>query len=157
MSSSNGPIIADILSKTRLVNTYASLTREFESALSHINNPSKQITILAPRNSAIHNLPHKPWENPEDYERLGEVNAYEGREGKDRAQGNLKRFVEGHIVGVCPWGEGEEAETLCGKKVRWVRERDRMVIEPGHIEVDHVAEKVSNGEVWILNGVLDPR
>lgn len=56
------------------------------------------------------------------------MNAYEGREGKDRAQGNLKRFVEGHIVGVCPWGEGEEAETLCGKKVRWVRERDRMVV-----------------------------
>lgn len=59
---------------------------------------------------------------------MGEVKAYEGREGKDRAQGNLKRFVEAHIVGVCPWREGEEVETLCGKKVRWVREGDRMLV-----------------------------
>lgn len=56
------------------------------------------------------------------------MNAYEGREGKDRAQGNLKRFVEAHIVGVCPWGEGVEAETLCGKKVRWVKEGGKIVV-----------------------------
>ena len=30
-------------------------------------------------------------------------------------------------------------------------------IQPGEIEVSHVEEQASNGEVWILNGVLDSR
>lgn len=124
----NGPIIADVLPKTRTINTYSSLLRDFEPSFSHINDTSKKITILAPRNSAIHNLPHKPWENPEDYEQLGEVQAYEGREGKDRAQRNLKRFVDAHIVPTCPWKEGEEVEAMCGKKLKWVKEGDKMVV-----------------------------
>lgn len=30
-------------------------------------------------------------------------------------------------------------------------------IQPGNVEVSQVAERVSNGEVWILNGVLSSR
>lgn len=30
-------------------------------------------------------------------------------------------------------------------------------IQPGNIEVSSVAEKVSNGEVWVLNGVINYR
>lgn len=128
LTRENGPIITDVLPKTRLVNTYASLTRGFESALSHLANPSKKVTVLAPRNSAVHDLPHKPWEDPQDYELLGEAQAYQGREGQDRAKRNLRRFVEAHIVPVSPWREGEEVETLGGGRVKWVMEGDKMVV-----------------------------
>lgn len=177
--SNETPLLTDILSKTSLLKTYAGLTRDFPSAHSQLNDPSKRITVLAPRNSTVHELPHKPWENPQEYERFGEVQAYAGREGHDRARENLRRFVEAHIVPVCPWGEGVVVKTLGGKEVKWVRgEGGRMVvsvlmvcavfcfwvcvlidvqIQPGDIEVSHVEEQASNGEVWILNGVLDSR
>jgi hypothetical protein len=31
----------------------------------------------------------------------------------------------------------------------------RYQIQPGDIEVDKVAEKVANGEVWVLNKVIN--
>lgn len=128
-TSPNDPVrLSDVLTRTRAVNTYASLTRDFESSHHRLTDPHKNVTVLAPRNSAVHNLPHKPWENPEEYRALGEVEAYQGQEGRDRARRNLQRFVEGHIVPVSPWREGEEVETLGGKKLRWVKEGDRMVV-----------------------------
>lgn len=30
-----------------------------------------------------------------------------------------------------------------------------LQIQPGGVEVDHIAAEVSNGEVWVLNGVLN--
>lgn len=30
-------------------------------------------------------------------------------------------------------------------------------IQPGDVEVDSIAEKVTNGEVWMLNGVINYR
>lgn len=63
-SSHENPIISDVLPKNRLINVYASLTRQFDSVESRFNDPSSNVTVLAPRNSAIQNLPRKPWENP---------------------------------------------------------------------------------------------
>ncbi|KAL3263104.1 hypothetical protein ABHI18_002122 [Aspergillus niger] len=143
-SSHENPIISDVLPKKRLINIYASLTRQFDSVESRFNDPSSNVTVLAPRNSAIQNLPRKPWENPEDYERFGQAGAYEGDEGQDRATKNLERFVKAHVVVGSPWGEGDEGVTLAGEK-----------IQPGNVEVDSIAEKVSNGELWILNGVVN--
>lgn len=151
----NGPIVSDVLPKTRGINIFASLTRDFESVASRLNDASKNVTVLAPRNSAIQDLPRKPWESPEDYEQHGQVEAYQGQEGQERAKRNLRRFVEAHLVPTSPWKEGEETETLGGGKVRWIREGDKFFIQPGKIEVDSVAERVSNGEVWILDGVIN--
>ncbi|KAE8148418.1 FAS1 domain-containing protein [Aspergillus avenaceus] len=156
-SNSGGPIVSDVLPKTRGINIFASLTRDFESVESRLNDPSQNITVLAPRNSVIQDLPRKPWENPDDYERFGEVGAYEGEEGQDRAKRNLKRFVEAHIISVSPWNEGEEVETIGGDKLKWTKDGDQIKIQPGNVEVETVAEKVSNGEVWILNGVINYR
>lgn len=173
---SNSPIISDVLPKTKGINLFAKMTRDFDSIASRLNDGSKNITVLAPRNSAIHDLPQKPWENPEDYENFGEVNAYEGSDGKDRANHNLQRFVEAHLIPASPWRVDEEVETLAGKKLKWTKEGDKMFvslgflseswlawltghlqIQPGNIEVDSVAEKVPNGEVWVLNGVINYR
>lgn len=139
-SNPDDPIrISDVLSKTRAVNTYASLTRDFESSHHRLTDPRKNVTVLAPRNSAVHNLPRKPWENPEEYRALGEVEAYQGQEGRERARRNLQRFVEGHIIPVSPWREGEEVETLGGKKLKWVKDGDRMIVSlPFHWPIMNV-------------------
>ncbi|OJJ46112.1 hypothetical protein ASPZODRAFT_67362 [Penicilliopsis zonata CBS 506.65] len=153
--STNGPIVSDVLPKTQGINIFSSLTRDFEPISSRLNDASRNVTVLAPRNSAIQALPRKPWENPEDYGKFGEVEAYQGEEGQDRARKNLQRFVEAHLVPVSPWKEGEEAESLVGGKLRWTREGNKVFIEPGHIEVETIAEQVYNGEVWVLNGVIN--
>ncbi|CAG8159118.1 unnamed protein product [Penicillium olsonii] len=156
-NSNDSPIISDVLPKTKAINTFARLTRDFDAIASRLNDGSKNITVLAPRNSAIQNLPRKPWENPADYEKFGEVNAYEGSDGQDRAKRNLQRFVEAHLIPVSPWRVGEEVETLAGEKLKWTKEGDKMFIQPGNIEVDSVAEKVHNGEIWVLNDVINYR
>jgi hypothetical protein len=126
--SGDGPIISDVLPKTKGINIFARLTRDFEPIASRLNDASKNMTVLAPRNSAIQALPRKPWENPDDYRKFGEVNAYEGQDGQDRAKQNLQRFVEAHLVPASPWKAGEEVETLSGEKLKWTKEGDRIFV-----------------------------
>jgi len=55
-----------------------------------------------------------------------------------------------------PWPAKVEVETLAGVKIYWDRaEDDKIYIQPGNIEVDRVATAVSNGQVWILKGVIN--
>lgn len=42
-----------------------------------------------------------------------------GGDGEGRAQGNLRRFVEAHVVPVSPWKEGEKVATVGGGEVWW--------------------------------------
>lgn len=123
-----GPIVSDVLPRTRAINIFASLTRDFESVASRLNDASKNVTVLAPRNSAIQALPRKPWENPSEYEQFGETSAYQGQEGQDRARQNLQRFVEAHLVPVSPWRENEEVETVGGGKLKWKKEGDKIIV-----------------------------
>lgn len=125
---SGSPIISDVLPKTKGINIFARLTRDFEPVANRLNDASKNITVLAPRNSAIQALPRKPWENPEDYKKFGEVNAYEGQDGQDRAKRNLQRFVEAHLIPTSPWRVGEEVETLAGEKLKWTKEGDKIFV-----------------------------
>ncbi|RMJ26551.1 FAS1 domain-containing protein [Aspergillus sp. HF37] len=150
-----GPIVSDVLPKIKGTNIFASLTRDFESIATRLNDSSRNVTVLAPRNSAIQGLPRKPWESPKDYEEFGEVGAYQGSEGEDRARRNLRRFVEAHLIPRSPWRKSEEVETLGGGKLRWEKDGEKIYIHPGGIEVDHIASQVSNGEVWVLNGVVN--
>ncbi|EED13401.1 conserved hypothetical protein [Talaromyces stipitatus ATCC 10500] len=148
-------IVSDLLVKTPKINVFASLTRDFQPIASRLNDKSQNTTVLAPLNSAINSLPRKPWEDPADYDRFGEAKAYNGEEGQDRAKRNLQRFVEAHLVPVSPWREGEEVETVGGAKVKWVKEGETVFIEPGHVEVESLASEVSNGNVWVLKGVVN--
>lgn len=100
--------------------------------------------------------------------------AYEGASGEDRAQRNLRRFAEAHIVPASPWKEGEKVQSMGGGTVWWEsKDGNKMVglgkhdeistmlslclaqVQPGDIEVSNVASHVSNGEVWILKGCLN--
>lgn len=166
-------VLSDVLGKDREINIFAGFTRDFAPISERFDDSSLNTTILAPINSAIMGLPRKPWENPKEYEELG-TNAYEGDEGAERARRNLQRFVESHVVPVSPWKEGEKFETLSGDKIWWEtkdgvktvgshrRKRRTFVsnvlqIQPGNIEVNSVASRVYNGEVWILKGVRNYR
>ncbi|KAL3478985.1 hypothetical protein BJX99DRAFT_223359 [Aspergillus californicus] len=126
--SASDPIISDVLPKARGINVFASLTRQFESVEGRLNDPSQNVTVLAPRNSAIQELPHKPWENPADYEKFGDMQAYEGDEGQNRARRNLERFVSAHIILESPWKEGVETETLGGDRLRWRKDGDKIYV-----------------------------
>jgi hypothetical protein len=111
-------ILSDVLGNDRSINIFAGFTRDFATISQRFEDSSLNTTIMAPLNSAIMSLPRKPWEYPEDYDKLGS-DAYEGEPGEERAQRNLRRFVEAHVVPVSPWKEGEKIKTLEGAEVWW--------------------------------------
>lgn len=165
-------IISDVIGKDRVINIFAGFTRDVESISNRLENGEQNTTVLAPLNSEIQKLPRKPWEDPKDYESLG-AQAYDGASGEDRAQKNLRRFVQAHVVPASPWNEGEKVESLGGGILWWEDKdgtkivgsldgfHDRMLlivilkVQPGNVEVSSVANKVANGEVWILKGVVN--
>lgn len=111
-------ILSDVLGRDRSINIFAGFTRDIAPISQRFADSGQNTTILAPVNSAIMGLPRKPWENPEDYDKLG-VNAYEREDGEERAHKNLRRFVEAHIVPASPWKEGDKVKTLVGDEVWW--------------------------------------
>ncbi|KAI9776428.1 MAG: hypothetical protein M1816_005322 [Peltula sp. TS41687] len=155
LSIFSGPtILSDVLGKERSINIFAGLTRDVESVSKRCEDDSQNSTVLAPKNSVLAGMPRKPWEDAEDYSAFGEK-AYDGSDGRDRANKNLRRFVEAHIMPVSPWPEGEEVRAMNGRTLRWEMKDGKKMIQPGNVEVTSVANQVANGEVWIVNGVID--
>jgi hypothetical protein len=118
-ASNDGSVtLSDVLGTDRSINIFAGFTRDFANISQRFEDSSLNTTILAPINSAIMALPRKPWEDPVDYDNLGS-NAYEGPGGEERAQKNMRRFVEAHVVPASPWKEGEKLKTLSGGELWW--------------------------------------
>ncbi|KAF2436498.1 hypothetical protein EJ08DRAFT_644838 [Tothia fuscella] len=152
MDDDQGQTISDVIGGNEDIAIFTGFTRDVSSVSARFESTSKNVTVLAPQDSAIKALPRKPWEDLKDYSAFG-ANAYDGQSGVDRAQQNLQRFVEAHVVGKSPWKEHEKVETLGGDTV-WYESREGVkYVQPGNIEVLHVADKVTNGEVWVLKGV----
>lgn len=149
---SDGVLLSDIIGIDRRINIFASLVRDIENVSLRLDDSNVNTTVLAPLNSAIESLPRKPWENPEDYSKLG-VQAYEGDDGQERANRNLKRFVEAHIVIGNPWPAGKKTKTLGGSDVWWEERESSRVIMPDNIKIQAVGRAVGNGEVWVLSEV----
>lgn len=149
-------ILSDVLGSARQINIFASFCRDIDPVSKRLDNSGLNTTILAPLNSAISDLPRKPWEDAREYAALGE-GAYEGKGGEDRAHNNLRRFTEAHVVPVSPWKEGEKVKSLGGEEVWWEREKEAegVVVMPGKVRVEKVVQKVANGEIWVLQGVLN--
>ncbi|KFX90159.1 hypothetical protein O988_08318 [Pseudogymnoascus sp. VKM F-3808] len=144
-------ILCDVLGRDRSINIFAGFTRDIEAISKRLSDGQQNTTVLAPVNSAITNLPRKPWESNEDYNKLG-ADAYEGKPGEDRAHANLRTFVEEHIVPESPWPEGAKLKTLAGTEVWWEMKDGKKIVQPGNIEVTSTASKVANGQVWIMKG-----
>lgn len=161
-SNSHKPTLYDTLPLTRRINIFSSLVRDHPDHPTLLSSSSQthdhqrtNFTVLAPLNSAMQSLPHKPWEDGNDYAAFGE-RAYDGEGGQERAKGNLKRFVERHIVPKSPWDKGEKARTLAGKETWWEEnDENKKVLMPWGVEVEEVVSNAGNGEVWVLKGVLD--
>ena len=65
-----------------------------------------------------------------EYAALGS-GAYRGAAGEDRAQKNLQKFIEAHVLPQSPWKEGDKVEAIAGNTL-WVEEKDgkRLVMIP---------------------------
>lgn len=158
-------ILSDVMGRDRSINIFAGLVRDVEGVSKRLDDVAQNSTVLAPLNSAMERLPRKPWEDPEEYDKLGAA-AYEGDEGWERAQRNIRRFVEAHIVPQNPWREGEKVQAMVGGEVWWEEKdgakvvsiccqrtenglilTDGWQIQPGDIEVASIASSVQNGQV----------
>lgn len=111
-------ILSDVMGRDRSINIFAGLVRDVESVSKRLDDAGLNSTVLAPLNSAMEKMSRKPWEDSQDYDKLG-AEAYEGDEGWERAQRNIRRFVEAHVVPVNPWIEGDKVEVLGGGQVWW--------------------------------------
>ena len=105
-------MLSDVMGRDRSMNAFAEFARQSEAVTRRLEDAARNSTVLAPLNSAIDKLERKPWEDPRDYAAFGEEDAYKGGDGQDRAQRNLRRFVEAHVVPASPWAEGERRCTL---------------------------------------------
>ena len=119
--------ISDVIGKERVISIFAGFTRDIDSISRRLDANDQNTTVLAPLNSELQKLPRKPWEDPEDYNELG-ANAYQGQSGEDRAQRNLRRFVEAHTLPVSPWKEGEKVNSIGGGKLWWEEKDGKKVV-----------------------------
>ncbi|KZM18534.1 uncharacterized protein EKO05_0002347 [Ascochyta rabiei] len=150
---SSGIIISDVIGKTQNIAIFSSLIRDIDAVSGWLEDAAQNATVLAPDNTAMKNLKRKPWEDPEDYNKFG-AEAYEGASGSDRAHSNMERFVKKHIVPESPWEEGKKTKTLAGDEVWWEFKDGQKTIQPDNIQVASIADKVANGEIWVLGGSL---
>lgn len=151
-----GVLLSDVLGDKR-VNAFASLVRNVESTSRRANDPRQISVVLSPLNSALEALPQKPWEDAADYSEFGS-NAYEGAGGRDRAQSNIQRFVERHIVPVAAqdWTEGHKIKPIGQDTLVWWEESadGKRTVQPDGIQVREIISTATNGEIWLLEGVL---
>jgi hypothetical protein len=117
-NDASGIIISDVIGRAQNIAVFSGLTRDFDAVSGRLEDSGQNATVLAPDNTVMKNLKRKPWEDPEDYNKLG-AQAYEGSSGTDRAHSNLERFVKRHIVPESPWEEGKKVKTLAGNEVWW--------------------------------------
>ncbi|KAL5596795.1 hypothetical protein BROUX41_006521 [Berkeleyomyces rouxiae] len=150
--ASGAVILSDVLGSNRSITLFTSSARESKPISCRLDDPNTKTTVLAPLNSIVGDLPHKPWENPSDYASFG-ASVYEGPDGQVKAKQNLRRFIEEHLVPVAPWAQGNRVKTLGGTEIWWEEKNGKRVIQPDGIEVSDIANKVGNGEVWVVQGV----
>ena len=124
--------ISDVIGKERVINIFAGFTRDIDSISKRLDDNDQNTTVLAPLNSELQKLPRKPWEDPDDYNELG-AKAYQGQSGEDRAQRNLRRFVEAHVVPVSPWKEGEKVDSIGGGKLWWEEKDGKKVVRSSNL------------------------
>jgi hypothetical protein len=158
--------LADLLGRNQKIQIFSGLIRDVDSVSQRLADESQPSIVLAPENAAMSKLPRKPWENANDYTSYG-ADAYSGDSGKDRANANLRRFVEQYVVPTKAWKEGEKVQSLAGNTL-WLERKDGTLIvrlplislflrkltgakiRPSGSEVLAVVDKATNGEVWII-------
>ncbi|KAF8245909.1 hypothetical protein K440DRAFT_662427 [Wilcoxina mikolae CBS 423.85] len=154
---SGTPLLGDIIPLDKQISIFSGFTRSIESISELLSNRNENTTVLAPSNTAVSRLPRKPWEDPNDEGAGGNVfsEIYKGLQGEDRATRNLRRFVEAHCVAASPWEEGTKVKTVEGVEVWWEEIGGRKKIMPEGVDVLQVKDEVANGQLWIIDGVVN--
>jgi len=156
---SGPPLLGDILPLDKQISIFSGFTRSIESISEQLQDRDRNTTVLAPSNVAISRLPRKPWEEPDDGgdgDGRASTDIFAGIQGEDRATRNLRRFVEAHCVGVAPWPERAKVRSLEGVEIWWeAAPNGRRRIMPDDIEVLQVKDDVANGQLWVLDDVLN--
>lgn len=129
----SGVILSDVMARDKSINIFAGFTRDVECVETRLDDAKVNTTVLAPLNSAVEGLPRKPWEDPRDYGDLG-ADAYEGEDGSERAQRNLRRFVEAHIVPRSPWAEGDKVQAVGGGRNVWWETKGGKKVVSGKVD-----------------------
>ena len=126
-NDASGIIISDVIGRAQNIAIFSGLTRDVDTVSGRLEDSAQNATVLAPDNTVMKNLKRKPWEDPEDYNKLG-AQAYQGSSGTDRAHSNLERFVKRHIVAESPWEEGKKVKTLAGNEVWWESKNGQKMV-----------------------------
>ena len=121
--------LSDLLGSVSRIQIFSGFARDVDSVSERFEDAKQNATVLAPENAVVTKMPHKPWEDADDYGTFG-ADAYAGDEGKNRAETNLRRFVEAHIIPQSPWVEGKKTETLSGSKI-WYERKDGGLVVSG--------------------------
>lgn len=124
--SSEAVLLSDVIGTDRSITIFSGLTRTVDALAKRLDDPSLNATVLAPRNAALQRLPRKPWEDARDYAEFG-TEAYADGAGSDRAQQNLERFVNAHVIPKNPWREGDKEASLSGRRL-WVEKKDGKTV-----------------------------
>lgn len=160
-TSSSPLLLSDTLATQRSLSIFSSLARDDQVTSSTFSTKTGYTVVLAPVNSAIKALSHKPWEDPEEAKAQGGA-AYRGEDGMDRANRNLQRWVQGCLVAGeagQEWKEGQKRsrgmEKGAKKEVWWEVKNGKQVIMPEGFVVQGVLSRAANGEVWALEGTFE--
>ncbi|KAF3920872.1 hypothetical protein ABW21_db0205027 [Orbilia brochopaga] len=146
-------MVSDKLSVKRDVSIFADIVRGVSSVIERLEDKNLNTTVLAPLNSAMAQLPRKPWEDPDPDNNV--QGAFSGLSGEKRAAANLERFAKAHMIPVSPFNENEKVQTLEGETIWWAMEDGVAKIFPGGIEVKEIMVSVPNGQVWTLTKVVN--
>lgn len=146
--------LADVAGRDRQIGIFMRLMQGQKAVAMRLYDSNA--IILAPVNAALTNLSPKPWQATKDEAQATNHDGSDDADAEKLAQKTLEKFVGRHIVPRYPWRAGEKAETLTGRSIWYEEEEGKKVIKPDNILVFVTSEVVSNGEVWMIEGILTP-
>jgi hypothetical protein len=123
MSGGADVLLSDVLTQCSTVRVFYGLLRDVDDVYDRLSDESQQTMVLAPQDSAMVQLQRKPWETLNDFETFGQK-PYEGDDGKERADKNLKRFVKEHVLDTGFMSENTAVKNLNGGSVWYDVEND---------------------------------
>lgn len=150
MSANTPPLLADIFGGLRQCTIIGDYVRSLKTVSERLVDDTKSTLILAPVNSAIVNLPQKPWQD-------GPENAQDPKvsilRNDDRASKNIETFVSRHVIPKYPIEAGKKFKNLAGQTVSFEVKDGEKYIDGKHKVLSE--KKASNGAIWVISGVID--
>jgi len=139
--------LAERLPTYKRIQIFCSLIQDVDQAWRRLSDERKHTIVLAPLNSAMRDLPEKPWKQAGEIEALG-AQAYSGEEGTLRAQSNLKAWVESHLLEASEWKEGSKVKSIAekdSKEVWWEQTDSGKIVSIPNAVTDYLDMLTSLG------------